>query len=383
MDRDLRIVHINLDNLPLAVEVLKNRELANKPVVIAGNSERGIVTSCSPEARRFGVRPGMPTKVVKQFCRDAVMIRGNEDEYSKYSDTVTDVLLEQAPLLEKSTLQEHYIDMSGMDRFQGCLQWNRELQQFVKKETGLGVSFGLSVNKTVARIATFEAQPLGAKVVRHPEIQPFLDPLSIYKIPGIGDKTGAMLEQMGAELIGTLAQVPLETLEDVFGKPGHVLWQRAHGLDDRPLIPYKKTKELYREQLFQPDTIDVDLLRRTVTRMVMEMAHQLRLESKVTSCIKLKITYTDFETVTKQSVVAYTASNDILIGKTHQVLDTLWQKRKMIRLVAVSFTKIMHGYEQTDIFEHPDKNKSKQQAAIDKIWQRYGTKSLTLASALK
>lgn len=383
MKNDLRIVHINLDNLPMAVEILKNGELSGKPVVIAGSTERGIVTSCSPEARTFGVRPGMPTKVVRQFCRNAIMIRGNEDEYSKYSDLVTDVLLEQAPLLEKSTLQEHYIDMTGMDRYQGCVQWNRELQQFVRKETGLGVSFGLSVNKTVARIATFEAKPLGSKVVAEPEIKPFLDPLSVYKIPGIGEKTGTTLEQMGAEKIGTLAQIPLETLEDVFGKSGQLLWQRAHGVDDSPLIPYKKAKELYREQLFQPDTIELDLLRRTITNMVMEMAHLLRLESKVTACTKVKITYTDFETVTKQSVIAHTASNDILIGKTHQVFDALWQKRKMIRLVAVSFAKIIHGFEQIDLFAHPDKNKSRQQEAIDKIWRRYGTQALTMASALK
>ncbi|WP_158826978.1 DNA polymerase Y family protein [Mucilaginibacter lacusdianchii] len=383
MDKNLRIVHINLDNLPLAVELLKNRNLNGKPVVIAGSSERGIVTACSPEARRYGVRPGLPTKIVRQFCRDAVMIRGNEDEYSKYSDTATEVMLEQAPLLEKSTMQEHYIDMTGMDRFHGCLQWSSELQRFIKNETGLGVSFGLSVNKTVSRIATFEAQPLGSLVVEEPEIQPFLNPLSVYKIPGIGEKTGAALEQMGAERIGTLAQIQLETLEEVFGKPGQILWQRAHGVDNNPLIPYKKTKELYREQLFQPNTINSDLLRRVMTRMVMEMAHELRLGNKVTSCIKVKLTYTDFETVSKQAALACTATNELLIGKTHQILDALWQKRKMIRLVAVSLTKIMYGYEQVNLFEHPDKNKSRQQEAIDRIWRRYGNQALTMASTLK
>lgn len=376
-----QIVHMDLDSFFVSVEVLKNSSLKGKPVVIGGTGDRGVVASCSYEARKFGVHSAMPARMARALCPDAIFIRGNMDEYSKYSDTVTEILKERSPVIEKASIDEHYIDVSGMDRFVGCLKFTQELKARVMRETGLPISFGLSVNKTVAKVATNEGKPDGSILVGKNEVQPFLNPLTVQKIPGVGEKTSQQLRLMGVSLIQTLTQIDPDQLQRVFGKPGLVLSDRAHGIDHSPVVPFTERKSMGAEQTFSIDTTDMTFLKSVLTRMVMELSFQMRTEKRLTACINVKLRYSDFETVNKQINIHYTAMDDTLIGKTHELFTSLYNKRKLIRLVGVKFSKLISGQQQIDLFDSATEKINLYQA-MDKIRNRFGEQFITRASAM-
>ncbi|MCK5221646.1 MAG: DNA polymerase IV, partial [Candidatus Aminicenantes bacterium] len=191
------IVHLDLDTFFVSVERLINRDLIGKPVIIGGTSDRGVVASCSYEARQFGVHSAMPMKMARVLCDHAIVVRGDTDQYSKYSKMVTEVISERAPVYEKASIDEHYLDITGMDRFFGCMRWTHELRQRIIKESGLPISCGVSVNKTVSKIATGEAKPNGEIEIPDQQVKRFLSPLSIRKIPMIGSRTFHLLRSMG------------------------------------------------------------------------------------------------------------------------------------------------------------------------------------------
>src|ERR1019366_6828579 len=192
------VVHMDLDSFFVSVERLMDSSLIGKPVIIGGTSDRGVVASCSYEARKFGVHSAMPAKMAKQLCPHAIFVRGDMDNYTKYSNIVTEIIEKEAPLVEKASIDEHYLDITGMDRYiKNSMQWTHELRNRIIKETGLPISYGLSVNKTVSKVATGESKPNGEKMIDAGIEKLFLAPLSIKKIPGIGDKTYIMLRNMG------------------------------------------------------------------------------------------------------------------------------------------------------------------------------------------
>ena len=236
------VVHYDLDTFFVSVERLQNSKLIGKPVIIGGTSDRGVVSSCSYETRLFGVRSGMPMKLARRLCPEAVQIRGDMESYSRHSDVVTQIIAERAPVYEKASIDEHYLDITGMDRFFGCMKWAQELRHTIIKESGLPISFGLSVNKTVSKIATGEAKPNGEKEVQQRFVQPFLDPLSIRKIPMVGAKTYYLLRSMGIETIHTLAEIPMEMMQQVLGENGIIMRKKAHGIDNTPVKPYSEQK---------------------------------------------------------------------------------------------------------------------------------------------
>src|SRR5512133_2412165 len=241
---DRSVLHLDLDTFFVSVERLKNSRLNGKPILIGGFSDRAVVASCSYEARKYGVSSAMPMKMARSMCPDAIVIRGDMELYSNYSNIVTDIIAERAPLYEKASVDEHYIDLTGMDRFYGCYKWSHELRQHIIKETGLPISIGLSVNKTVSKIATGEAKPNGEIEVPGRLVKPFLDPLPISKIPMIGEKTFHLLRSMGIATIGTLGQIPPEMMEKVLGKNGIDIWKKANGIDSTPVIPYWEQKSI-------------------------------------------------------------------------------------------------------------------------------------------
>lgn len=257
------IVHLDLASFFVLVERLRNRDLNGKPLVIGGSSIRGVVASCSYEARYFGVHSAMPMKLAKRLCPHLIILRGDMDAYSKFSKLVTEVIQDQSPLYEKTSIDEFYIDLTGMDRFFGCFQWSKALRQKITKETGLPVSFGLSANKLVSKVGTGEAKPDGQiEIVRGTEKQ-FLAPLSVAKIPMIGDKTYRKLCNMGVRKVSTLSAVPARLLEREFGKNGISLWEKANAIDDYPVVPYSESKSISTEQTFSEDTTDIIKLKQS------------------------------------------------------------------------------------------------------------------------
>jgi DNA polymerase-4 len=358
-----------------------NSNLIGKPIIIGGTSDRGVVASCSYEARQFGVHSAMPMRMARTLCDHALVIRGDMDQYSKYSKMVTEIIAEQAPVYEKASIDEHYLDITGMDRFFGNLKWSQELRQKIIKETGLPISFGLSVNKTVSKIATGEAKPNGLLQVPQQGIHPFLDPLSIRKIPMVGNKTYQLLRSMGIPTIRILRQVPIEMIDRVMGKNGIVLWKKANGIDHTPVQQYSERKSISTERTFENDTIDIYMLKNILIGMVEKIAYQLRKEQKLTSCITVKIRYSNFDTHTLQRHIPYTAFDHILLDTALELFKKVYQRRMLIRLIGVKFSSLVQGNQQLNMFEDTPEMTSLYQA-MDKIRNRFGKKAVRRAAGM-
>ncbi len=365
------IIHLDLDSFFVSVERLINKKLVGKPVVIGGPSGRGVVASCSYEARKYGVHSAMPMKMARQLCGDAIIVRGDMDLYSKYSNTVTSIIAERAPVYEKASIDEHYIDLTGLERFFGCRKWAGELRQKIIHETGLPISFGLSVNKTVSKIATGEAKPNGEKEVPGTLVKPFLNPLSISKIPMVGEKTFHLLRSMGVATIGTLSQIPVEMMEKVLGKNGIDIWRKANGIDLAPVVPYWEQKSISSERTFDVDTTDLALLNNTLVAMVEKIAWELRRDEKLTSCVTVKIRYSNFDTHTLQQRIPYTSFDHKLMALAKSLFVRLYQRRMLIRLIGVKFSHLVQGTPQLNMFEDTPEMVRLYQA-MDRMRQRYG-----------
>jgi DNA polymerase-4 len=372
------IMHLDLDTFFVSCERLHNRALINKPILIGGNGERGVVASCSYEARGYGVHSAMPMRRAKELCPEAIIIRGDMDDYSKKSAEVTQVISDYVPTYEKSSIDEFYIDLTGMDRFFGCYKLASEIRQKVIKETMLPLSFGLSTNKTVSKIGTGEAKPNGQKKIAFGTEKLFLAPLSIKKIPMVGDKTYHLLRNMGIERILTLQEMPLELLEKVLGKNGHVIWKKAQGIDNSPVVPYSERKSISTERTFNKDTIDTEKLKSIIIGMTERLAFQLRTENKLTGCIAVKIRYSDFNTYTQQIKIPYTSLDQVLIDHAKDLLNKLYQKRLLVRLVGVKFSHLVQGNYQLNLFENSEKQLMLYQA-MDKMRNQYGKYSVQRA----
>lgn len=375
------ILHLDLDAFFVSVECLKNSALKGRPLIIGGTSARGVVASCSYEARAYGVRSAMPIKMALRLCPDALVLKGDHDIYSKYSQLVTEIIASTSPLFEKASIDEFYIDLSGMDRYVGCWKWSKELRQKIIQESGLPISVGLSVNKLVSKIGAGEAKPNGTQLVQTGTEKGFLAPLSIIKIPSIGKATYKKLRFMGIHQVKTLAALPPKLLEREFGQHGKSLWRKANAIDDSPVVSYSEQKSISTERTFQVDTIDIKLLKDKLTNMVMKLAYELRQQQKLTSCISVKIRYSDFNTYPKQRKIPYTANDRVLIHYAHELFDRLYQRRQLVRLIGVKFSGLVHGNNQMHLFEDTTEDIQLLQA-MDDIRQRFGMQAIVRGTAL-
>ncbi len=376
-----QIVHLDMDTFFVSVERLKNPKLIGQPVIVGGTSGRGVVASCSYEARQFGVHSAMPMRLALSLCKYATVVKGDYEDYTKFSRIVTEIIAEKAPAYEKASIDEHYLDMTGMDNFFGSYKFSHELRLRIIKETGLPISFGLSPNKTVSKIATGEAKPNGELEVEYETVKPFMYPLSIRKIPMVGQKSYQRLRNLGLDTIGTLAEMPQTMLIRVLGENGKVIWERANGIDNTPIIPYTEQKSISTEQTFLQDTIDTQLIKSILINMVVDLCYQLRKQHKLSACIAVKIRYSNFDTESKQRVIAYTSSDHTLITIALDLFEKLYQRRMLIRLIGVNLSHLVHGTEQLNMFE--DRIELQQlYRAMDKIKHRYGSHSVLRASAV-
>ncbi|MDX5320200.1 MAG: DNA polymerase IV [Bacteroidota bacterium] len=375
------IMHMDLDTFFVSVERLLDSRLEGKPILLGGVSDRGVVASCSYEARAFGVHSGMSMKMARQLCPEGIVIRGNSGNYMKYSNLVTDIIKETFPLYEKSSVDEFYIDMTGMDRFFGCLKMASETRKRIIRETGLPISFGLSENKTVSKVATGEAKPNNQIKVDMGMEKAFLAPLSIKKIPMVGDKTYQLLRNLGVKRIRTLQQMPPDMLEKVLGKNGLAIWKKANGIDHTPVIPFHERKSISTERTFDRDTIDVDKLKGILTAMAENLAFQLRRGNKVCACVTVKLRYSDFNTYTLQAQLPYTSADHILIPKVMELFERLYNRRLLVRLIGVRYSHLVSGSYQMNLFEDSEEQ-IKLYQAMDKIRLRFGDRSVMRASGI-
>ena len=376
------ILHLDLNTFFVSVERLREPKLNGRPVLIGADSDRGVVASCSYEARAFGIRSAMPMKVAKQLCPEAIILRGDSGLYLRKSDEVTEVVRAHVPLFEKSSVDEFYVDLSGTDRFFGSWKLATELRRRIAKETGLPNSIGLSINKTVSKVATGEAkQGLGELQVPLGTEKPFLAPMPIERIPGVGGKTAHLLRSMGVMKIHTLQEVPIDLMQRLLGEHGPVLWRKANGIDDSPVIAWHERKSIGTERTFERDTIDVAKLRGLFTAMTETLAFQLRRGRKLTSCITVKVRYADFNTHTRQQRIGYTACDHLLLPVVHELFTRLYDRRQRVRLIGVRFSHLVGGGHQIDAFTDTEEAMSLYQA-MDKVRKRFGDRTVMRASGM-
>lgn len=375
------VVHIDLDSFFVSVERLLNPKLIGKPVLVGGSSDRGVVASCSYEARTYGIHSAMPMKMARQLCPDAIIVRGDTGQYSYYSNMITDIIQEDVPVYEKTSIDEFYIDLTGMDRFFGCYKMATELRQRIMRESGLPISFAMSSNKTVSKVGTGEAKPNGQKEIPFGFEKEFLAPLSVKKIPMVGDKTYQLLRSMGVMWIRTLQEMPMELMEQVLGQNGGVIWRKANGIDNTPIEPYSEQKSMSTEQTFEKDTIDVKALKALLAGMTEKLAYDLRSQEKLTACVTVKIRYSDFNTYTQQMRIPYTSLDHVLIERVQEIFDKLYQKRMLIRLIGIKFSHLVQGTYQYNLFDDTEEKLQLLQA-MDHIRKRFGKNAVSRAVGL-
>ncbi len=380
MNPERQIVHMDLDAFFVSVECLKNSSLAGKPLIVGGG-ERGVVAACSYEARKFGVHSAMPMRQAKFLCPQAIIISGDHEDYSKFSRKVTDVIADSVPLYEKASIDEFYVDMSGMDRWFGTMKFTAELKNKIKKETGLPITWALASNKLLGKVATNEVKPNGQIKIPFGTEKPYLAPLAVQKMPGVGDKTTSLLRDMGVTTIKILSEIPQEMLARMFGKTGIGLSKRANGIDETPVIPYTEQKSISTEDTFSNDTMDLEFLNRRIVALTEKIAFELRQQQRVTGCITVKLRYSDFNTVTKQASIAYTSSDQILIEKAKELFKKLYDRRLLVRLIGIRFTDLVAGARQIDLFGDTQEAIQLYQQ-IDSIKKQFGSDKLRLGAGV-
>ena len=375
------ILHLDLDSFFVSVERLINSELKKRPLLVGGISDRGVVAACSYETRAFGVHSGMPMKLARRLCPEAIVLRGNSGTYTKYSDLITEIIQSEVPAFEKASIDEFYADLSGMDQFFGTYKFASELRTKIIRESGLPISLGLSINKIVSKVATGEAKPNNQIKIDQGYEKQFLAPLPIRKIPMVGDKTGLTLQRLGIRIVSDLQKLPEELLLQTLGKTGGIIWRRAQGIDHSPVITYNERKSISTERTFDYDTINMTLLRELLIAMTENLAYQLRRGQKLTSCISVKIRYADFDTQSRQLKIPYTSADHLLIPRILELFNALYNRRLRVRLIGVKFSHLAGGNYQINLF---DDNESAIQLyqAIDRMRLRFGDRSIIRASSL-
>jgi len=382
VDTPLRyIAHFDLDAFFVSVELLKNPSLRGKPVIVGGDGQRGIVAACSYEARKFGIESAMPSLTAKRLCPQAIFLKGSYADYSKYSRAVTDIIAGAVPVYEKASVDEFYIDLTGMNKFFGVKQYTRELREMIIRETGLPISYGLSANKLVSKMATNEAKPNGFLEIEHGKETEFLWPLRVGKIPGVGKQTQHQLQAIGIDTIEQLAKTSVAQLEHVFGKWGVKLWEKAHGISTSEVEGYSEQKSLSHENTFDADFADLSFLHKELVRLTEKAAHDLRGEERLTGCVTVKVRYADFTTISKQEVISYTALDNVLLAKVKDLFAKLYKRGEKVRLLGVKFSHLVPMTLQMNLFDR-EAEKLQLYKTVDGIKAQFGMDAVKKATGL-
>ncbi|WP_290791309.1 DNA polymerase IV [Flavihumibacter sp. UBA7668] len=376
------IAHLDLDAFFVSVECLRNSSLRGKPLIVGGSGDRGVVAACSYEARSFGIHSAMPMKLARRLCPQAIIISGDMEQYSHFSKLVTAIIADKVPLFEKSSIDEFYIDLTGMDRFFGCSLFTADLKKTIYKESGLPISYALSSNKLISKVATNEVKPNGQLEIPFGEEKSFLAPLAIQKIPGVGKETAQLLNQMGVETVKTLSEIPVKLLNNLMGKNGIDLWKKAQGMDESPVVPYREQKSISSEETFSNDTIDINFLQQELVRLTEKIAFELRQQNKLTGCVTVKLRYANFDTLTKQASIPYSSADHILIKTAKSLFTQLYDRRLLVRLIGVRFTQLIPGNYQINLFDDSQEMIRLYQA-IDSVKTRFGATIIGHAAGQK
>ncbi|MBL0233346.1 MAG: DNA polymerase IV [Chitinophagaceae bacterium] len=375
------IAHFDLDSFFVSVEIQNDPSLKGKPVLVGGY-ERGVVAACSYEARKFGIHSAMPMKKALQLCPHAIVTMSSRDQYSKYSRWVTEIIASKVPLFEKASIDEFYIDFTGMDKFFGVRKYAEELRQFIITETGLPLSAGLSSARFISKMATNEAKPNGFLEIPHGKEIEFLWPMAIEKINGVGKQTEMLLKGFGIYTLEDIARTPVEIMERYAGKWGISLWHKAHGRGSAEIVTNWEQKSMSHENTFDQDHTDLELLNKELVRLTEKTAYSLREDEKMAGCISIKIRYSDFETISRQETIDYTALDDVLIERVKGLFLKTVEKGRPVRLLGVRLSHMIPISTQMSLFEN-NIEKLNLYRAVDDIKEKFGSHSVSKAVSVK
>jgi len=373
------IAHFDLDSFFVSVEILNDPSLKGKPVIVGG-SDRGVVAACSYEARAFGIHSAMPSSKAKQLCPQAIFLKGSRADYSKYSRWVTQIIAAKAPLFEKASIDEFYLDLTGMDTFFNPLQWTVDLRNEIMRETKLPISFGLASNKMLAKMATNRAKPNGYLQIPFGKEKDFLAPLAVGDIPGVGDQTNEVLKYLGIETIQQISDAGTEFMEEKLGKTGADLWKKSQGIHMREVSAYHEAKSVSSENTFDENTADLLFLHKELVRLTERICYELRQDGKVAGCVAVKIRYPDFETTSRQTTIPYTCADDEIIPVVKSLFQKLYKKGTPVRLLGVRLSELTNDAVQTNLFSDAER-KSDLYKAIDEVKNRFGKAFVKRASS--
>jgi DNA polymerase-4 len=316
-----------------------------------------------------------------KLCPHGIFLPGDSASYSKYSRMVTQIIADSAPLFEKASIDEFYVDLTGMDKYFGSYKWSSELRQKIIRESGLPISFGLSINKMLAKMATNDAKPNGQLMIERGKEQDFLDPKPVGKIPHVGEKLEESLKRMNIHTIHELRQIPIDNLMKIFGKTGTMLWHRARGISHSPVANYRDEKSVSVERTFDIDTTDIGFLQSALFVLTEKLSYDLRKLNRLTSCITVKVRYDDFSTTSRQHTVDYSLSSKYLIEMSASLFNALYEKGRPVRLIGVRYSSLIHSNTQFELFNDREEENSLYKA-IDTVKNKYGTGKLILARGI-
>ncbi|MGE5381186.1 MAG: DNA polymerase IV [Methylocystaceae bacterium] len=385
-DNRLHIIHCDLDAFFAAVEQRDHPELIGKPVIVGGNPEsRSVVSTCSYEARTFGVHSAMPTSQARILCPQGIFLPVDMPRYVQASHEVFAIFHEFTPLVEGLSIDEAFLDINGCERLFGdAVAIGQQIKARVKKDVGLNISVGISVNKFLAKLATELGKPDGLKVIHADEIDTVLSPLPVSYLWGAGKRTVEYLNRLGIETIGQLREFGPVELGKRLGKSGQDLWMLAQGIDERVVEPEREAKSMGKETTFDQDISSREVLQRTLLEFAGDVGRRLRKDQMEAKTVNLKLRYSDFKTVTRAQTLPAATNSDLLVYQVAvNLLDQLSLK-KQVRLIGLSASGLQpagNAEEDTSLFAEESKD-SPIDAVVDKIRDRYGKSAITRAALL-
>lgn len=366
------IMHVDMDAFFASVEQLDNPELRGKPVIVGGISSRGVVSTCSYEARKFGVHSAMPMARALQLCPQGIFVPGRMHRYKELSAIIMKIFRDISPVVEQLSIDEAFLDMTGTEGIYGdVFNAARLVKARIKNETGLTGSVGLAPNKFLAKMASDLQKPDGLTVISHAQVKSFIAPLPVDKIFGIGKGAAEQLRLYGIRTIGQLAVAELSVLQRVFGKNAQQVQRLAQGIDDRPVVPERETKSIGREHTFETNLVTLEECRQALLQLSGEVGYRVRKHDYMGHTLTLKVKYEDFSLKTH----SYTTDRELSCDEEiYELACELLEKvplHKGIRLLGISLSALEQGAGSSLAFEEEQRLKQRN-AAVDELKKRFG-----------
>jgi len=381
------ILHVDMDAFYASIEIRDRPELENKPVIVGGSpTGRGVVAAASYKAREYGIHSAMPAARAKRLCPDAVFLPSRIDYYAQISEQIHAIFKRYTPLVEPLSLDEAFLDVAKSETlFGGAEAIGRRIKDEIRNETGLTASVGIAPNKFVAKVASDIGKPDGFVVVRKEGIREFLDPLPVRRLWGVGKVTGRVLEEKGIRTIRQVRDLPAEMMHALLGKWGDHLWELAHGIDPRPVVPDHEAKSISHETTFETDLTDFDELHLHLIEMVEQVAGRLRRHGLRARTVEIKIRFPDFKTITRSKTLpdATDLTEDLIRVATALLEKHLHRNQPGVRLLGIGVGQLGSGERsQGELFaDERTVRRSRLDAASDRIRDKFGDAALRHGAA--